>query len=425
MNLRNRNIGLFIKKRNIKWEVRLLLLILIASVLSPIITNNKPLYCSLNGQSYYPAFNDVLSVHSLTKINGKVLTGSSNWQHLKYEYVVWPPFKHGALELDTENKDFQSPLHRSKNEIGESADFRSQHLFGTNRQGKDVLANVLGGIKYSLLIGISAVIIAACIGIFIGSIAGYYKNKFTIGKVELVGIIVFLFPAWFYSFSIRKYAISDAFTSGVHSGLIQLLFSLFLFSAICVLASKTGKYLDNLFKTQPIQFRLDSFLSGIIEIFASIPGIIIVVTLAALVGKKSTVLLIVILGTTSWPVFARLARAEVMRIKEKSFIESARVLGSSNSRIIWKHILLNALPALAVAIAFAIGSLILVESALSFLGIGVPDNTPTLGSLLRSGREHIEAWWLIVFPGGTIFLLIYLFNRIGDKISVRTNQYKG
>ena len=64
------------------------------------------------------------------------------------------------------------------------------------------------------------------------------------------------------------------------------------------------------------------------------------VKVAALVGKKSTVLLIVILGTTSWPVFARLARAEVMRIKEKSFIESARVLGSSNSRIIWKHILL-------------------------------------------------------------------------------------
>ena len=116
--------------------------------------------------------------------------------------------------------------------------------------------------------------------------------------------------------------------------------------------------------------------------------------------------------------FARTV-AEVLKLKEIKYVEAAKAAGIPDRKIILTHILKNALPTLVVAISFAVGSVILIESALNFLNIGVPDDTPTLGAVLRSGREHIEAWWLVVFPGLAIFFLIYLFNRIGDKIALK------
>ena len=414
-----------IRKRNLKLEVRLLLLITLLSILSPIITNNKPLFCTVDGTNYYPAFSDLISPNHTSNITGQILTGSSKWEELEYEKVVWPLFQNGPLKLDIANKNFQSPFARSKDDNGVVVGVREQHLFGTDRHGKDIFSNLLSGIKYSLLISISAIVLAAAIGIFLGAISGFYQNDYAIGRSQLIAIIISLLPAWFYGFSVRSFAIVDGFEEGVSIGLLQLLFSFFLFMIICIVASLTGRTLDKWLNTKPYVLHLDNLITGFTEIFSSVPGIIIIVTLAAITGEKSTIVLILILGFTSWPSFARITRAEVMRIREKPYVESAKALGITNSRIVRKHILKNALPTLAVAVAFGIGGLILVESALSFLNIGVPDNTPTLGSVLRAGREHIEAWWLIIFPGATIFLLIYLFNRIGDKISTQSNRNKG
>ncbi len=103
-----------IRKRNLKLEVRLLLLITLLSILSPIITNNKPLFCTVDGTNYYPAFSDLISPNHTSNITGQILTGSSKWEELEYEKVVWPLFQNGPLKLDVANKNFQSPFAEAK-----------------------------------------------------------------------------------------------------------------------------------------------------------------------------------------------------------------------------------------------------------------------------------------------------------------------
>lgn len=422
--MRNRwnKIKTAIRARGIKWEIRLLLACLIVSFLAPIITNNKPIYCKVNGQSYFPAVLELAGPIDPTNINGTLYTTSSDWSVIDYETVLWTPLRNGTTYKDPVNDQFQSPFEASKNANGEEVGIRDQHLLGTDRAGKDVFANLLGGIKYSLIIGLSAVIIAACIGIILGAISGYYYENYEIGRIQLWLTAGAIIPGWFYAFSVRSYTIIDSFEVSPFYGSVQLILSVFIFLLILWVFRLLGKKLDPVFKTKLIKFNLDGFITGITEVFSSVPGIILVVTLAALTGGKSTFILVMILGFTSWPAFARVTRAETLRIKQIPFVDSATALGLPAKSIIVKHILKNALPTLVVGIAFGIGATILVESALSFLNIGVPDNTPTLGALLRTGREHIQAWWLIVFPGLAIFFLIYLFNRIGDKIAERSKR---
>lgn len=409
-------------KKGVKWKIRILFTLLLLSFISPLITNNKPIYFKINGTHHFPAFNDLINPHHIINLDGKLLTASSNWQNIKYQSVIWPPLRNGAAATDLSNRDFQSPFTRSIDENGKQKNFRYQHLLGTDRQGHDVFAQLLSGIKYSLIIGLSAILLAAGVGVVLGSISGYCQNNYQIGKSTLVALLISTIPAWFYGFSIRSYAIIDGFQSSPITGSIQVLLSLVLFLAIVILFGWVGKKIDTKFKINNINFPVDNFITGITEIFSSVPRIIIIVTIAAISGGKSTLILVLILGLSSWPAFARITRAEVLRLKGKPYVESAEALGIKKSKIISKHILRNALPTLTVAVAFGFGSILLVESALSFLNIGVPDNTITLGALLRSGREHIQAWWLIVFPGITIFLLIYLFNRIGDRFSEQSNS---
>ena len=409
-------------KKGVKWQLRILLILFLVSFFSPLITNNKPIYFKLNGAYHFPAFNDLINPNHTINIDGRMLTSSSDWQKIKYQSVLWAPLRNGAIARDLNNQDFQSPLKRSVYNDGRMQEITSQHILGTDRQGHDVFAQLLSGIKYSLMIGLSAILLAATIGIILGAISGFYQNVYKIGKGELMTICISLLPAWFYGFSIRSYIILDGFQQNSINGTFQVLFSLLVFIGIIKIFAWLGKRIDKAFKLNPINFPIDNFITGITEIFSSVPSIIIVVTVAAISGGKSTLILVILLSISSWPAFARITRGEVLRIKGMPYIESATALGIKKSKIITNHILINAMPTLTVAIAFGFGSILLAESALSFLNIGVPDQTITLGALLRSGREHIQAWWLIVFPGATIFLLIYLFNQIGDRISAQSNR---
>ena len=126
--------------------------------------------------------------------------------------------------------------------------------------------------------------------------------------------------------------------------------------------------------------------------------------------------LMIIIGLTAWTGIARLTRAEFLRISTMEYIQAAKSLGISEFRIIFKHALPNALAPALVAIAFGVASAILIESSLSFLGIGVPPSTVTWGSLLNLGREQFTAWWLLVFPGLAIFITVTVYNLLGEGL---------
>ena len=136
--------------------------------------------------------------------------------------------------------------------------------------------------------------------------------------------------------------------------------------------------------------------------------------LAAVVQQTSVGVLIWIIGLTSWTGIARIMRAETLKCKEKFFIESATAMGIKDSMILLKYILPNIIKPILVIISFGVGSVVLIESSLSFLGIGVPDDIVTWGSLLNLGRQNLEAWWLIIYPGMAIFLTITIYNMIAE-----------
>ena len=127
-------------------------------------------------------------------------------------------------------------------------------------------------------------------------------------------------------------------------------------------------------------------------------------------------MLVVIIGFTSWTGMARFMRAEMMKIKEMEYIQAAKVLGFSWKRIIFKHAIPNGLAPVFTAAAFGVASAILVESGLSFLGIGVPDDVVTWGKLLSSGKEEFEASWLVIFPGLAIFFTVTAYNLLGEGL---------
>lgn len=129
------------------------------------------------------------------------------------------------------------------------------------------------------------------------------------------------------------------------------------------------------------------------------------------------ILIVGLIGVLSWMTTARLVRASFLSIKEKEFIEAAYSIGTSRSAIIFKHILPNALGPVIVAATIGVGSAIITESSLSFLGLGFPPDTPTWGRLLFDGQNQIEfASWLVIFPGAAIFLAVLSINYVGDGL---------
>jgi peptide/nickel transport system permease protein len=134
-----------------------------------------------------------------------------------------------------------------------------------------------------------------------------------------------------------------------------------------------------------------------------------------------------VIGLTSWMGVARLVRAETLSIREMDYIIAARCIGCSDLRIIFRHILPNAMSPVLVSATLGIAGAILTESALSFLGIGVQPPTPSWGNILTSGKDYIEfGWWLSLFPGLAILITVLAYNLLGegirDAIDPRVNR---
>lgn len=161
---------------------------------------------------------------------------------------------------------------------------------------------------------------------------------------------------------------------------------------------------------------IDSVIMRSVDIMLSIPTIFLVLAVIAIL-EPSIINIMIVIGLTSWMEPARLIRAEFISIKEREFVISARAIGASDNRIMLLHILPNGLSPILVSATMGIGAAILVESALSFLGLGVQPPTPSWGSLLSSGKDNIEiAWWLSAFPGLAILLTVLGYNLLGEGI---------
>jgi len=161
---------------------------------------------------------------------------------------------------------------------------------------------------------------------------------------------------------------------------------------------------------------LDRVIMRFIDIMLSIPTFFLILAVIAFIGPSIWNIMIVI-GVTSWMGIARLVRAEFLSLKEREFVLAARAIGASDIRIIFRHMMVNSMSPVFVSAILGVASAILVESALSFLGIGVQPPIPSWGNILTIGKDNIEiAWWLSVFPGLAILLTVLSYNLVGEGL---------
>jgi len=161
---------------------------------------------------------------------------------------------------------------------------------------------------------------------------------------------------------------------------------------------------------------LDNPVMRVMDVLMSIPSLILAIALMGFLGAKLTNLVIAIV-LTQLPRMTRIVRSAVIAIRENEYIEAARSLGASDFRIMFKYIFLNSLSPIVVQATFLFAHAILVESALSFIGVGTPPPTPSWGNMLAEGREYISvAWWLTVIPGLSIMTTVLGLNLLGDGL---------
>ncbi len=162
--------------------------------------------------------------------------------------------------------------------------------------------------------------------------------------------------------------------------------------------------------------KVDVLIMRLVDIMLSVPTFFLLLTVLALVGPSIWIIMLII-GLTGWMSIARLVRAEFLTLKNRDFVLSARSIGASDLRIIFKHILPNAMGPVYVSFILGVAGAILMESGLSFLGFGVQPPTPSWGNILTTGREYIEvAWWLILFPGLAILITTLSYYILGEGI---------
>jgi peptide/nickel transport system permease protein len=160
----------------------------------------------------------------------------------------------------------------------------------------------------------------------------------------------------------------------------------------------------------------DEVIMALADMQLAFPTILLAIAIIAVLGPSFTNLVIVI-GISGWVTYARIARGQVLSLREKEFVEAIRAQGGSRWRIIWSHILPNTLSPLIVVATLDLARTIILESTLSFLGLGIQPPTPSWGGMLSDGREYLlSAWWIATFPGVALMLTALSFNRLGDWI---------
>ncbi|MEP7219234.1 MAG: ABC transporter permease [Bacteroidota bacterium] len=318
----------FKKNRSAVWALYFIYFLVVVALLADVLANDKPILCSYKGTFYAPVFKDYAVGLGLAKYSPDLV--NADWKSLKYDWAVFPPIKYSASATDI-MASFQPPFQSG-----------SDHYFGTDQPGRDVLSGLVHGARISLSIGLISMGIATVIGVFLGALAGYF-----------------------------------------------------------------GGWVDNV-------------ISRITEVFLNFPTLFLILAIVAFYGA-SVFLVMVVIGITGWMGIARLVRGEVLRVRNLEYVTAANSLGFTSMRVIFRHVLPNSIAPVLVSIAFGIAGAILTESALSFLGFGVPIETVTWGSALNQSRTATFAWWLAVFPGMMIFLTAYCYNMVGDGLRDATD----
>lgn len=399
------------KNRGARWSFAFLILLVLVSVLSPFLSNDKPLYAKKDGQHYFPVLRTIM-------VDLGLADPIAEWRTLKwrsettYSDKIFPLIPYSAAELDAKNARCKGPFDKQR----VSKD-RFWHRLGTDKLGRDVAAGMIAGVRIALLVGLISMSIATALGLLLGSLAGYYGDsglRYRPGHV--IGGLLGLLAGIYYGFIFRGTVLAFAANEDRWTG--AFIVSLFIVFSCLLLGWLLGTVLSKIPGLNRVRFfPMDWWVMRGVEVFNAVPGLFLLLAVVAVIDRPSVYYVMVVIGFLRWTTIARFARAEFLKIRELEYIQAGKILGFSDFRIIWRHILPNAIGPILITIAFGMASAILVESALSFLGIGLGTGEISWGLLLREARNNFGAWWLVVFPGLAIFATVLCFNLLGEGLT--------
>ena len=347
------------------------------------IANEKPLICRQGEKLIFP----VMDKSYFPRDDCKVLLNA--------------PVRYSHYSIDMNNTGAVSPFGKQQLSPGQQ-----RHYLGTDIHGRDVLAGIIFGASIALKVGLGSMVLALILGLIIGLFPSFYgDNSFRMRISSLLSAIILVAISVYILVFHELFLLSFSFETALAAA---------VFILIIASVSRNMPVLS-----RRIVVPLDSPASIFTGIFQSLPSAFLVLVLISLFAKASVFNIIIVIALLKWPVIARYIRAEVMKVKQERFVEASKLIGLNDRIIIFRHILPYTLTPVMVALAYGFAGTVLLESTLSFLGIGIPADHVSWGVLLGEARQNFSAWWLAVFPGLAIFLVILMFNTLGGKYKSR------
>jgi ABC-type dipeptide/oligopeptide/nickel transport system permease subunit len=308
--------------------------------------------------------------------------------------------------------------------FGDAAPPSGSYWFGTDGLGRDVLSRTLYGARVSLMVAFIATTLTVFIGVSLGMIAGYYRGWVDSALSRTMDVML-AFPVLLLALGLGAacalkgcLATDSVGRTFAIIGVLILLLPVGL-AALSQLRGRAG------FKAVTREDWMLRLAPGAVIL---IGGLI----LTLISGSKKTLIepglpvVIFVIVVASWPYIARLIRGQVLSLREKEFVEAARSLGASDSRIIFRHILPNLVAPIIVYTTLLIPTNILFEAALSFLGVGVQPPTSSWGAMIADAvATFSSAWWYMLFPGIALVLTVLAFNLVGDGLQDALNPKTG
>jgi len=291
---------------------------------------------------------------------------------------------------------------------------RIYHLLGTDDVGRDIWSRVVYGGQVSLMVGAVATIVSILIGVIYGAVAGYQSQA----PMTLWNLIATLLGLGAASGVMATNAIFGLVKEEAISFAWLFPAALALFLVIVVGGAVLAKRLpwQKQFTTS------GEFMMRIVDILYALPFMFLVILLMISYGRD-LITLFVALGCVQWLMMARIVRGQVLSLKEKEFIEAARMCGSGHASIVFRHLIPNTLGVVVVYATLTVPAVILQESFLSFIGLTVEFQGRTLdswGSLVDQGRQALTAsggkWWILVFPSAAMAVTLFSLNFLGDGL---------
>ncbi|MFO7971919.1 MAG: ABC transporter permease [Desulfobacterales bacterium] len=279
------------------------------------------------------------------------------------------------------------------------------YLMGTDDLGRDVFSRMLQGAWVSLTVGFVAVGISVFIGIFMGGIAGYFgQHHFRVDHILMMLVLIS--------------GAGLVLTNFIRSGSVLLcLIPAYIFYSFRTRNSygkKMSPLWQKFFRKNAVS--VDTLIMRLVDIMLCFPSFFLILTVVALLPANIYNIMIVI-GLTSWMGTTRFVRAEFLSLREQDFVAAVKALGAGNFRIIFRHMMPNAVAPVLVSATIGIATAILTEAGLSFLGFGVPPPHATWGNILSDGKNFIfDAPWLTFIPGMAILIVVLSFNLFGEGL---------